>query len=74
MEGHQKPLYGSNRRERQVLALVGQGKSSKEIATVLGISVATVASHRKQLRQKLDLHSTAELVRFAILNSQKTRH
>jgi DNA-binding NarL/FixJ family response regulator len=53
-------------RERQVLQLVGEGKSSKEVATVLGISVKTAESHRTRLMQKLDIHETASLVRYAI--------
>lgn len=53
-------------RERQVLQLVGEGKSSKEVATVLGISTKTAESHRSRLMQKLDIHETASLVRYAI--------
>lgn len=62
-----------NRREREVLALLADGKSSKEIAYVMEITIATVASHRKQLRQKLQLHSTAELVSYAAKNSKKRK-
>jgi DNA-binding NarL/FixJ family response regulator len=53
-------------RERQVLQLVGEGKSTKEVATVLGISVKTAESHRTRLMRKLDIHETASLVRYAI--------
>lgn len=53
-------------RERQVLQLVGEGKSTKEVAKQLGISVKTVESHRARLMRKLDLHETAGLVRYAI--------
>jgi len=53
-------------RERQVLQLVGEGKSTKEIATQLGISVKTAESHRTRLMRKLDIHETASLVRYAI--------
>lgn len=53
-------------RERQVLQLVGEGKSSKEIAALLGISPKTAESHRTRLMQKLDIHETASLVRYAI--------
>lgn len=53
-------------RERQILQLIGEGKSSKEIANVLGISIKTVESHRTRLMQKLDLHDVASLVRYAI--------
>jgi len=53
-------------RERQVLQLIGEGKSSKEVANVLGISMKTVESHRTRLMQKLDIHDVASLVRYAI--------
>ena len=53
-------------RERQVLQLVGEGKSTKDIALQLGISVKTAESHRARLMRKLDIHETASLVRYAI--------
>jgi DNA-binding NarL/FixJ family response regulator len=53
-------------RERQVLQLVGEGKSTKDIAAHLGISVKTAESHRARLMKKLDIHETASLVRYAI--------
>jgi two-component system response regulator NreC len=53
-------------RERQVLQLVGEGKSSKEIAVLLGVSIKTAESHRSRLMQKLDIHEVASLVRYAI--------
>jgi len=53
-------------RERQVLQLVGEGKSSKEIAVILGISIKTAESHRTRLMRKLDIHELASLVRYAI--------
>lgn len=53
-------------RERQVLQLVGEGKSSKEVANLLGISIKTAESHRSRIMQKLDIHETASLVRYAI--------
>jgi len=52
-------------REREVLQLVAEGKSSKEIADVLLISPATVETHRAHLLQKLGLRNTAEVVRYA---------
>jgi two-component system response regulator NreC len=52
--------------ERQVLQLVGEGKSTKEVAALLGISMKTAESHRTRLMQKLDIHETASLVRYAI--------
>jgi len=57
------PLSG---RERQVLQLVGEGMSTKDIAIQLGISVKTAESHRARLMKKLDIHETASLVRYAI--------
>ncbi len=53
-------------RERQVLQLISEGKSTKDIATLLGISPKTAESHRARLMQKLDIHETASLVRYAI--------
>lgn len=53
-------------RERQVLQLIGEGKSTRELAGVLGISIKTAESHRSRLMQKLDIHETASLVRYAI--------
>lgn len=53
-------------RERQVLQLVGEGKSTKDIASHLGISVKTAESHRTRLMRKLDIHETASLVRYAL--------
>ena len=53
-------------RERQVLQLVAEGKTTKEVAVVLDISVKTADSHRTRLMKKLDIHETAGLVRYAI--------
>jgi len=53
-------------RERQVLQLIAEGKSTKDIACILFISVKTAESHRSRLMQKLDIHETATLVRYAI--------
>jgi DNA-binding NarL/FixJ family response regulator len=53
-------------REREVLRLVGQGATSKEVAARLGISPKTAQVHRENLKQKLDLRTTADLVRYAI--------
>jgi DNA-binding NarL/FixJ family response regulator len=55
-------------RERQVLQLVAEGKTTKEIASLLNISVKTAESHRSNLMEKLDIHDTAGLVRYAIRN------
>ncbi len=53
-------------RERQVLQLVAEGKTTKEIAIVLGVSVKTAESHRTRLMEKLNIHETASLVRYAV--------
>jgi DNA-binding NarL/FixJ family response regulator len=53
-------------RERQVLQLVAEGKTSKEIAAILGLTVKTAESYRARVMEKLDLHETAALVRYAI--------
>jgi DNA-binding NarL/FixJ family response regulator len=53
-------------RERQVLQLVAEGKTTKEIAVFRGISVKTAESHRVRLMGRLDIHDTAGLVRYAI--------
>jgi DNA-binding NarL/FixJ family response regulator len=55
-------------RERQVLQLVAEGKTTKEIANLLSISVNTAESHRSNLMEKLDIHDTAGLVRYAMRN------
>lgn len=52
-------------RELQVLALIGEGKTTKQVAGELSLSVETVANHRKHICHKLGLHSTAELVAYA---------
>src|SRR5438309_45564 len=51
-------------RERQVLQMIGEGNSTKDLARLLGISVKTAESHRTRLMRKLDIHRTANLVRY----------
>ncbi len=53
-------------RERQVLQLVAEGNTTKRIASLLGVSVKTAESHRTRMMQKLGIHETASLVRYAI--------
>ena len=62
----QDPYERLTLREKEVLQLIAQGKSNKEIATLLNISVNTVAVHRARVMETLDLHRTAELVLFAV--------
>ncbi|MDP4302015.1 response regulator [Leptothrix discophora] len=53
-------------REQQILVLLGQGQSSKQIARTLDIGVRTVETHRQNIRRKLDLAGQAELIRYAV--------
>jgi DNA-binding NarL/FixJ family response regulator len=53
-------------RERQVLQLIAEGQTTKEIASLLGISVKTAESHRSRIMDKLGIHEIAGLVRYAI--------
>ena len=55
-------------RERQIIQLVAEAKSTKEVASRLGISIKTVESHRANIMRKLHLHSVSELIRYAIRN------
>ena len=55
-------------REREIVQLVAEGKTNKEVATRLGVSVKTVDAHRAKVMEKLDLHSVADLVRYAVRN------
>ncbi len=53
-------------REREILALICGGRTNRDIATTLGLSIHTVETHRRHIIEKLDLHSPAELVRYAM--------
>jgi NarL family two-component system response regulator LiaR len=53
-------------REREILQLIAEGKTSREIADTLNISIKTVQSHRTNLMQKLDLHDRGDLIKYAI--------
>jgi DNA-binding NarL/FixJ family response regulator len=59
-------LSDLSRRELEILRLLGEGKSMNEISDVLGISYKTVANNLTQIKSKLDISKTAELMRFAI--------
>jgi PAS domain S-box-containing protein len=59
-------VFSLTERERQVLVLVAQGKSTKETASHLGISYKTADSHRSRILEKLGVHETASMVRYAI--------
>jgi DNA-binding NarL/FixJ family response regulator len=60
------PYEQLTEREKEVLQLLAQGKSNKEVAALLNLSVHTVETHRAHLMQKLELHNTAEIVLFAV--------
>ena len=64
--GAEPPPDPLTRRERQVLQLVAEGRTTKEIAQVLGLSVKTADSHRSRIMEKLEIHEVAGLVRYAI--------
>jgi DNA-binding NarL/FixJ family response regulator len=55
-------------REREVIQLLAEGKTSKEVAVALKLSVKTAETHRTNLMRKLDLHSVADLTLYAIRN------
>jgi DNA-binding NarL/FixJ family response regulator len=55
-------------REREIVQLLSEGRSSKEVAGVLGISVKTADTHRANIMRKLNLHSVSELVLYAVRN------
>jgi DNA-binding NarL/FixJ family response regulator len=55
-------------REREIVQLLAEGKSSKEVAAALSISVKTAETHRANIMRKLELHSVSELVRYAVRN------
>ena len=63
---HIRPPAVLTPRQREVLQLVAEGKGTKEIARILNISVKTVEFHKFRIMDELDLHSTAELTRYAI--------
>jgi DNA-binding NarL/FixJ family response regulator len=56
-------------REREIVQLLAEGKSSKEVAVVLGLSVKTAETHRSNIMRKLELHSVSDLVLYAVRNN-----
>lgn len=62
----QESLEALSERERQVLKLIAEGRTSKEIAEALCIAVKTVMAHRANLMEKLDIHNRTDLIRFAL--------
>ena len=66
--GRKEPFAQLTTREREVLVLVAEGQSNKEIASKLGIGVRTIETHRERIMRRLDIHSVAGLTKFAIAN------
>ena len=66
--GRKEPFGQLTGREREVLVLIAQGQSNKEIASQLGIGVRTIETHRERIMRRLDIHSVAGLTKFAIAN------
>lgn len=65
-EGLQDSYSRLTEREKEVLQLLAEGKSNKEVASMLNLSPYTVETHRTRLMQKLNLHNTAEIVLYAV--------
>jgi DNA-binding NarL/FixJ family response regulator len=68
VSGESSPLEQLTTRQREILQLIAEGKNTKEIAYLLGISVKTVEAHRLQVMARLDIHDVPGLVRYAIRN------
>lgn len=66
VESERTPLDQLTPRQRQILRLIAEGKTNKEIAQVLNVSIKTVDTHRTLMMQRLNIHDIAGLVRFAI--------
>jgi two-component system, NarL family, nitrate/nitrite response regulator NarL len=66
--GKKEPFAQLTDREREVLVLIAEGQSNKEIANKLGIGVRTIETHRERIMRRLDIHSVAGLTKFAIAN------
>src|SRR5882672_2737981 len=66
--GKKEPFAQLTSREKEVLVLIAEGQSNKEIATKLGIGVRTIETHRERIMRRLDIHSVAGLTKFAIAN------
>ena len=72
LHGSSQPPAGADvltAREREVVQLLAEGKSTKEVAVTLGLSVKTVETHRSNLMRKLDVHSVSQLVLYAVRNN-----
>ena len=65
----QVPTDPLTRREREVVQLLAEGKSTKQVATILGMSVKTAETHRANIMRKLDFHSVSQVVLYAVRNN-----
>ncbi len=68
LKGYRGVRHRLSDREREVLQLLAEGRSNKEISTALGVSVKTVETHRANIMRKLELHSVTALVHYAMRN------
>ena len=66
--GKKEPFAQLTSREREVLVLIAEGQSNKEIADRLGIGVRTIETHRERIMRRLNIHSVAGLTKYAIAN------
>ena len=66
--GDENPQTRLTPRQREIVQLLAEGKSSKEVAVVLGLSVKTAETHRANIMRRLECHSVSELVRYAVRN------
>jgi DNA-binding NarL/FixJ family response regulator len=71
--GHEIDSLRLTTRQREIVQLIAEGKSSKEVASELGLSVKTAEKHRSNLMRRLGCHSVAELVRYAVRNEIVTK-
>ena len=71
-DGSESAFRSLSERERQVLQLLSEGNATKEIADKLGVSVRTAETHRRNIMDKLDMRSVAELTKYAIRNGLTT--
>lgn len=65
----ESPKTRLTRRQREIVQLLAEGKSSKEVAAQLGLSMKTAETHRANIMRRLDCHSVSELVRYAVRNN-----
>lgn len=72
--GETKPDTELTPRQLEVLQLLTEGKGNKEIATILGVSVFTAETHRRNIMRKLDCHSVAQLIRYSMQNQLFDAH